>query len=172
MGTPHYPKLQSYWSLTIRLFNIISRKLFGGFLPDWAWDKKVGFTHVSWSIHNEIIFLWVESRIWINELIFLPGMFKNSKDKVWKKEKKTLWKITLKCFARGHYDRLLTKNMIFPTVFSILSGRFTGDLSSIGGNKSKKTGNKIKCIVLQLVHWKSRWTLIICAPVTSPIMFT
>ena len=31
-GTLHSSKLQ-YWSLTIGLFNVISRKLFGGFLP-------------------------------------------------------------------------------------------------------------------------------------------
>ena len=29
-GTPHSPKLQHYWNLTIRLFSVISRTLMGG----------------------------------------------------------------------------------------------------------------------------------------------
>ena len=29
-GTPHSPKLQHHWNLTIRLFSVISRKLVGG----------------------------------------------------------------------------------------------------------------------------------------------
>ena len=29
-GTPHFPKLQHYWSLLSRLFNVISRTLVGG----------------------------------------------------------------------------------------------------------------------------------------------
>ena len=32
-GTLHFLKLQHYWSLTIRLFSVISRTLVGGGLP-------------------------------------------------------------------------------------------------------------------------------------------
>ena len=32
-GNPHYPKLQHYWSLTIKLFSIISRTLVGDLTP-------------------------------------------------------------------------------------------------------------------------------------------
>ena len=32
-GTPHSPKLQHYWNLTIRLFSVLSRTLVGGVLP-------------------------------------------------------------------------------------------------------------------------------------------
>ena len=31
-GTPHFPKLQDHWNLTIRLFSVISRTLIGGCL--------------------------------------------------------------------------------------------------------------------------------------------
>ena len=33
MGTPHSPKLQSHWNVTIRLFSVIPRALVGGALP-------------------------------------------------------------------------------------------------------------------------------------------
>ena len=32
-GDPHFPKLQHYWNLTVRLFSVISRTLIGGVLP-------------------------------------------------------------------------------------------------------------------------------------------
>ena len=32
-GTPHFPKLQNYWSLTIRLCSVLSRTYVGGVLP-------------------------------------------------------------------------------------------------------------------------------------------
>ena len=32
-GTPHSPKLQHYWNLTVRLFRVISKKLVEGVLP-------------------------------------------------------------------------------------------------------------------------------------------
>ena len=32
-GTPHSPKLQHHWKLTIRLFSVISRTLVGGSYP-------------------------------------------------------------------------------------------------------------------------------------------
>ena len=49
MGTPHSPKLQHYWSLTIRLLRVISRTLIGGVLllcrdavSVFYWDNQSG----------------------------------------------------------------------------------------------------------------------------------
>ena len=54
MGTLHFPKLQHYWSLIIRLFNVIFRTLVGGVLA--LCRNPVGIFYCS----SQLGFSWLE----------------------------------------------------------------------------------------------------------------
>ena len=64
-GTPHSPKLQHHWNLTIRLFSVISRTLMGGLL---LYIKAVRVWFKNELIFNNILFLL------FNNLLFLLCM--------------------------------------------------------------------------------------------------
>ena len=54
MGTPHSPKLQHYWSLSIRLFSVISRTLVAGWVYPFAEKKQSMYstTQADWATRN------------------------------------------------------------------------------------------------------------------------
>ena len=51
-GTPHSPKLQLCWKLSIRLFSVISRTLFGGSYPSAEVQSVYSTAPADWAIQN------------------------------------------------------------------------------------------------------------------------
>ena len=89
-GTPHSLRLQHYWSLTIWLFNVISRTLVNGVLPLCrdAFDvfyspDRMGLIRV-----GRVVFLWGDAvdvfygSIWLDHRILVCGGFPLSWDSV------------------------------------------------------------------------------------------
>ena len=66
-GTPHSPKLLHYWTLTIRLFNVISRTLIWKVLP-LCRDAVGVFCSNSWLGHNVLVKIMKSWDIWFGKL--------------------------------------------------------------------------------------------------------
>ena len=63
-GTPHSPKLQHYWNLTIRLFSVISRTLVGGVLL-FCRDAISIFCILSWLSQFIFVYMYIYIYIYI-----------------------------------------------------------------------------------------------------------